>query len=167
MNDKSEKKSLNSDPDPAINLIKNCQADVFNLVRSTGMGKRDLEEAKIKCETETRKMLLGFLGIADSFKSRFDEFESKKKILSEETTGWVSKFSITYKKLLNSIKECGVTPIEIQPGEIFNSDLHNAVEIEDTNDQPGGTILQEIYRGYYWQGKVLRPTDVKIARSKK
>ncbi|MBA4322401.1 MAG: nucleotide exchange factor GrpE [Odoribacter sp.] len=167
LNDMSEKNPINPEANFADNLMKSCQADVFNLVKSTGMSKRDLEETKIKCETETRQMLLGFLGIIDSFNSRFDEYESKKKILSEETLNWISKFNITYKKLLNAIKECGITPIEISPGEIFNADLHNAVEIEDRSDKPDGSILQEIYRGYRWRGKLLRPTDVKITRAMK
>jgi molecular chaperone GrpE len=167
MNDKAEVRSGKTNPESAENILRASRDDVFNLVKNAGMAKQMLEESKMQSESETRKILLGFLAIADSFKSRLDEFELKKKGLSDETVTWISKFNITYKKLLNTIKEYGITQIIITPGEIYNSELHNAVEVEENPDLKDGTILQEIYPGYYWRAKVLRPTDVRISRSKK
>jgi molecular chaperone GrpE len=135
-------------------------------VKNVGLMKRTLEEEKMKWESDAQKILLNFLSIVDSFRSRFGELEQKKEGLSEETLSWISKFTITYKKLMNVIKECGITPIEIVPGENFNAELHNVVETEEKAGISDGTILEEIYTGYRWKGKVLRPTDVKIAKSK-
>jgi molecular chaperone GrpE len=151
---------------PSVNPMKDCQEDVFSLVKNLGMLKRTLEEEKMKWESDTQKILLNVLSIVDSFRSRFGEIEQKKEGLSEETLSWISKFTITYKKLMNVIKECGITPIEIVAGEKFNAELHNAVETEEKKDTPDGTILEEIYAGYRWKGKVLRPSDVKVARNK-
>lgn len=167
MNDKPGKDTENISDGNKDNLMKSCQEDVFDLVKNIGIAKQNLEESKMQCESETRKILLGFLSIADSFKSRFDELELKKKGLTEETLTWISKFNITYKKLLNTIKECGITPIDIVSGEMFNAELHNVVEVVEDSNQEDGTILQEIDRGYRWQSKILRPSDVKISRGKK
>lgn len=166
MNDTPEKKGDDTCADPENNLMKSCQDDVFNLVKNIGIARRELEESKMQSEVEIRKILLGFLSVADSFKSRFDEFELKKGKLTEETLTWISKFNITNKKLLNVIKECGITPVDAAPGEMFNPELHNAVEIDEDSDKENGTIIQEIYRGYRWQGRILRPVDVKISRNK-
>ena len=167
MNVKLEKNNKYISAEQVDNLMKSCQEDVFDLVKNIGIAKQKFEESKIQNEGETRKILLGFLSIADSFKSRFDELELKKKGLTEETLSWISKFNITYKKLLNTIRECGITPIVVAPGEIYNAELHNAIEVEEHSDKKDGTILQEIYQGYFWHGKVLRPSDVKLSRSKK
>jgi molecular chaperone GrpE (heat shock protein) len=167
MNNIPEKNNKVTGNEQADDLMKICEDDVFNLVKNIGIARQKLDESKMECEGETRKILLAFLSIADSFKSRFDEFELKKKDLSEETLTWISKFSITYKKLLNTIKECGLTTVEIVPGDIFNAELHNAVEVIEDSGKKNGTIIQEVYRGYCWKGKVLRPSDVIISRNSK
>jgi molecular chaperone GrpE (heat shock protein) len=42
-----------------------------------------------------------------------------------------------------------------------------AVEIEETDAVPEGTVV-EIYRnGYEWEGEVYRPAQVKVARAQK
>jgi hypothetical protein len=85
MNVKLEKNNKDISAGQVDNLMKSCQEDVFDLVKNIGIAKQKFEESKIQNEGETRKILLGFLSIADSFKSRFDELELKKKGLTEET----------------------------------------------------------------------------------
>jgi len=159
----NDKKSI----DLSDNLLKSCREDVFNLVKNAGLARREIDEAKIRSESDIRKILLGFLSVADSFMSRFEEFEAKKNGLSDETVAWVSKFSITRKKMLNTFKESGITRIDVQAGEVYNPEFHNAIEVEERSEGKDGIVLHEIYSGYMWEGKVLRPADVVIARIKK
>ena len=50
--------------------------------------------------------------------------------------------------------------------EKFNPNNHQAIlEMEDENSQPG-TILREIQPGYFFKGRLLRPSFVAIAKKK-
>jgi molecular chaperone GrpE len=45
----------------------------------------------------------------------------------------------------------------------FDPNLHFAVEMEETNDVPEGTILQEYVKGYKSGDHIIRPARVKVA----
>jgi len=53
-----------------------------------------------------------------------------------------------------------VTPIETA-GKAFDPVYHDAVAME-----PGGTVLEEVRRGWLFDGKVLRPASVRLVRPK-
>lgn len=42
--------------------------------------------------------------------------------------------------------------------------MHTALEVEENNDYPEGTILQNLQKGYKIHQKVLRPVTVKISK---
>ncbi len=48
-------------------------------------------------------------------------------------------------------------------GQMFDPQRHEAIE-EVESDQPSGTVVEELQRGYLYQGEVLRPARVKVAR---
>lgn len=49
----------------------------------------------------------------------------------------------------------------------FDPSLHYAVETEETEEVPEGTILQEYVKGYKSGDRVIRPARVKVARAPK
>lgn len=50
-------------------------------------------------------------------------------------------------------------------GESFDPHRMNAIESEETDRVPGGTVL-EIYRsGFEWNGELFRPAQVKVSRA--
>jgi molecular chaperone GrpE len=48
-------------------------------------------------------------------------------------------------------------------GETFNPYMHEAVEAVEDNDQPDGTILEEMRKGYTLGDETLRPARVKVS----
>jgi len=48
-------------------------------------------------------------------------------------------------------------------GESFNPYLHEAVEAVEDSDQPDGTILEELRKGYTIGEETLRPARVKVS----
>jgi molecular chaperone GrpE len=44
--------------------------------------------------------------------------------------------------------------------------MHEAVQKVGTSDYPDGTVVQEVRKGYLLNGKVLRPSLVKVAFSR-
>jgi molecular chaperone GrpE len=67
-----------------------------------------------------------------------------------------------YTRMYETLKKMGLEPIETL-GKQFDPHLHQAVERVETKDAGDGTILGEFQRGYFFRGKMLRPSMVKVA----
>jgi molecular chaperone GrpE len=50
-------------------------------------------------------------------------------------------------------------------GEKFDPHLHEAVEVEETNEKKDGTIIEELKAGYSLNGRLIRPAAVKIVKN--
>ena len=66
----------------------------------------------------------------------------------------------TFQKTLAELK---LVPIDTAPGTEFNPDLHDAVMVE--GDGESEVIAETLRPGYCYNGKILRPAMVKVARS--
>ena len=60
----------------------------------------------------------------------------------------------------------GLTPVA-SLGEIFNPYLHEAIEAIENTDQPEGTIVEEVLKGYKMGEETLRPARVKVSSGNK
>lgn len=77
---------------------------------------------------------------------------------------WLGGLRLTLKKLQDLLTSMGVVPIEAV-GRPFDPSRHEAAGWEETSEQPEGTVVAELRRGYTARGKVLRPSLVKVARA--
>lgn len=60
--------------------------------------------------------------------------------------------------------EHGLAAIPAQ-GELFDAALHQAVMMQETEEVPDQTILQELQKGYTLGDRVIRPSMVQVARN--
>ena len=56
----------------------------------------------------------------------------------------------------------GLTPVPTV-GQPFNPYLHEAIEAVENSDQPEGTIVEEVQKGYLMGDDTLRPARVKVS----
>jgi len=86
--------------------------------------------------------------------------------LSHGASSEIEKGILLIKSQLGDIlKKRGLEEIKISPGEQFDPEKHESVgEIE--SEHPAGTIAEEVQKGYYFQGRVLRPTRVRLVKNK-
>jgi len=63
------------------------------------------------------------------------------------------------------LEDEGVKPMHSE-GEIFDPYKHEALMVEDTEELPENTIIEELHKGYYLNNKVLKPAGVKISKTK-
>ncbi|CAN5330574.1 hypothetical protein BH10ACI1_BH10ACI1_33030 [soil metagenome] len=49
-------------------------------------------------------------------------------------------------------------------GEVFNPELHEAFDVISIDDSKSGRVHSELRRGYFWSGKLLRPSLVVVTR---
>ena len=51
-------------------------------------------------------------------------------------------------------------------GEEFNPQFHEAVGVVESENAKDGTVLEEVQRGYLLNGRLIRPSRVRIAQQK-
>jgi molecular chaperone GrpE len=67
-----------------------------------------------------------------------------------------------YNRMYESFRKLGLEPVDAV-GKPFDPHLHQAVERVETIEAEDHTVLDEFQRGYYFKGKLLRPSMVKVA----
>jgi molecular chaperone GrpE len=68
----------------------------------------------------------------------------------------------TQAQLLDILKRHGITAMDAQ-GKPFDPNLHQAVQMLPSKDQPPNTVLQVLQQGFLVHDRVLRPASVIIA----
>ena len=64
----------------------------------------------------------------------------------------------------NALTAAGVEPIN-SVGELFNPELHEAVDTVDVEPEDEGKVISEYSRGYRVGERLLRPARVKVGRA--
>lgn len=64
----------------------------------------------------------------------------------------------------SQLKKMGLQPV-VSEGEIFNPEVHDAVEIAPVSKDQDNVVLAELQRGYKFNERLLRPARVKVGRA--
>jgi molecular chaperone GrpE len=68
-------------------------------------------------------------------------------------------------RLMNkAFEKSGLTVVDPR-GEAFDPDFHEAIATLESADQPAGSVLEVVQKGYVLNGRVLRPARVVVARA--
>lgn len=89
-----------------------------------------------------------------------DNFE---RALEQETSDESFKkgMEMIFKQLSNVLEKSGLAEIAAL-GEDFDPNVHNAVMTEETEDYESGKVSGVMQKGYTLNGKVIRPSMVKV-----
>ena len=82
--------------------------------------------------------------------------------MSDETKNWAKGFEMILSQFKDVISNHGFTPFQAEG--MFDPHLHEALEVEESNDHPDGTILKQFQRGYKCGTRVVIPARVKVAK---
>ncbi|MFA5385062.1 MAG: nucleotide exchange factor GrpE [Eubacteriales bacterium] len=128
------------------------QADFENFRRRTAREKEDFYKYAAE------QLIESLLPILDNFELALAH--------GRETPGKLFEgVEIIYRQIVDTLAAQGLTPIP-SVGEIFDPSKHEAVLQEQTGNHPDNVILEELRKGYLFKDKLLRPSMVKVARSK-
>jgi molecular chaperone GrpE len=90
-----------------------------------------------------------------------DDFERALKVETADRD-YARGVELIYQRMADTLKKLGLEPIETE-GQVFDPNLHQAVERVQTEEAEDQTILGEFQRGYNFKGKHLRPAMVRVA----
>jgi molecular chaperone GrpE len=109
-----------------------------------------------------REIILALLDV-------MDDFDRALEHVAQSPDAVVEGLRAVHKRLGDALKAQGVTPIE-SVGQQFDPMRHEAVgAIEAGASKAGivpepGAVTDEMRRGYLWDGEVLRPARVHVAK---
>jgi len=98
-----------------------------------------------------------------------DDFDRALEHVDQSPDAVVEGLRAVHKRLADALKAQGVTPIE-SVGQQFDPMRHEAVGAIEAGASRAGIVLEpgavtdEALRGYLWDGEVLRPARVHVAK---
>jgi len=122
--------------------------------------ERDRLESQDRTKADTLKQLLPIL----------DNFERALKhttVRDDEGNdgGLRTGVELIYKQLMDLVQKLGLEPIKAV-GQPFDPHLHEAVTTAPSDEVPENTVLDELQRGYLYNGKLVRPATVRVSVKK-
>jgi len=150
----SLKKALAEEKAKAEDYLANwqrAQADFINY-------KRRVEQERNEATKFANAMLvLNLLPVLDDLERALENVSTKLAGLT-----WVEGIRLIYRKLQAVLQGHGLIEIKAL-GQPFDPNLHEAVLYGEGEE---GLVIEELQKGYMLHDRVLRPTMVKVGRSK-
>jgi molecular chaperone GrpE len=88
----------------------------------------------------------------------------KNKPEGPQVAGWVNGIELIYQKLLTQMKNQGVEPMDVNPGDEFDPNIHEAITQEEHPEYTEGQIIDVVQPGYRISDRIIRPAMVRVAR---
>ncbi|CAJ0914561.1 1297_t:CDS:2 [Entrophospora sp. SA101] len=142
-----------------IELLK--ESNLRSLADLINQKKHHAEEINEVRKYGNERFLKKILSFPDSYERALAISQNKPNL---KIADFLSGFQMVLAEFQNILKKEGVEEIKVELGkDIADANLHHALEVEETNDYPDGTILQVLQKGYRIHQRVLRPAEVKVS----
>ena len=138
--------------DEYLSALQRERAEFQNFKRRTS--EERMRDLGLAGEDLIRKVL----AVADDFDRAI---EARPPTVADDP--WFQGIAAIDRKLRLLLDSEGVTPIDASPGRPFDPREHEAIANVPDADQPEGSIVEEIRRGYRLRDRVIRPALVAVA----
>ena len=115
--------------------------------------KRVEKEKKDLYSYANEKLMNELLPVLDNFERALDH---------DTGDGFKEGIEMIFKQLTDALEKSGLAEIPAL-GEEFDPNVHSAVMTEETEDYESGKVSGVMQKGYTLNGKVVRPSMVKVA----
>ncbi|MCH2032583.1 MAG: nucleotide exchange factor GrpE [Tenacibaculum sp.] len=123
--------------------------------------KRTTKERIELFKTANQELMTVLLPILDDFERALTHIEDDKE--AEELRKGVL---LIYQKLLKTLEQKGLASIEVNQGDVFDADTHEAItQIPAPSDDLKGKIIDCVEKGYKLGDKIIRHPKVVVAQS--
>lgn len=128
----------------------------------------DVDNTRKRMQKEKQEMTrFAIENILSEILMPIDTFESALGFTDQmgvETKNWARGFEMILAQFKEILQSHHVTPFHSK-GERFDPHKHEAVEVEETEKYPEGTVVHEFLKGYKSGDRVLRPAKVKVSQA--
>jgi molecular chaperone GrpE len=120
--------------------------------------KRDLDDARAEAK---QRVLKEMLPVVDNLERAVQHAEEAVK--GADLSAIVEGVRLVLRQFGHALERADVTPVDAQ-GQPFDPNLHEAISQQETADQPPGTVVNVLQRGYKLGDRLLRPALVVVAK---
>lgn len=120
--------------------------------------RRHVREKEDWAKYAGQQVITTLLPVIDNFE-RALQTEPK----AEEFENFVEGVRMIHRQLVEVLGKAGVEVIQAV-GEPFNPEFHEAIMSEASDEVPDETVLAEFQKGYVMNGRLLRPSIVKVSK---
>lgn len=147
-------KELKEENEKFMNSLLRTRADFENYRKSVD---RNNEANQQRTKARIAKKLIKHL----------EDLERALKVLEalQEDESVQKGFKIIVENFIKLLKEEGITRMNCE-GEKFDPYKHEALLVEERDDMPENTIIEELDKGYFINNEVLKPAGVKVSKLK-
>lgn len=131
-------------------------ADLENLRKRQ---KRELDDAKLESKW---KVLKEMLPVVDNLERAIEHASAAQA--GDDKNPILEGVQLVLRQFTAAFERLDVTAVEAM-GQPFDPNLHEAISQQES-DQPAGTVVQVLQRGYKSGDRLLRPSLVVVAKAK-
>ncbi len=152
-----EKENSEENNNSSINIEEADEANYLRLMADFQNYKRRVEKEKSDIHAyANEKIVIKLLEVADNFERALsheqnedDKFYQGMKMILTQLNSVMIEFGVEEIKALNAD---------------FDPNYHNAVMMEDVEEQKKDKVIEVLQNGYTLKGKVIRPSMVKVGK---
>ena len=121
--------------------------------------KRTAKERLDLFKTASQDVITSLIPVLDDFKRAVLQIEKDSKGFDKKGV------ELIFNKFNDSLKSNGLEETKVEVGDVFNSDLHEAIsQIKATNENQKGKIIDVIDLGYKLGEKIIRYPKVVVGQ---
>jgi len=125
--------------------------------------RKRVETDKVAWRADAKAgLFILLLPVLDDFERAFNDQPDEIK---DHT--WLKGIQLVKQKLHHVLDIENVKPIDIKPGDDFDPYYHEAILCQETADFEDNQIIAETQRGYMQGERILRPSQVVVAKAPK
>ncbi|MCR6544944.1 nucleotide exchange factor GrpE [Dehalobacterium formicoaceticum] len=163
--EKTSSESVNQEEE-LRNLVQKLEEEKGELVNLTQRLQADFENFRRRTRGEKEELIrYAAEGVITQLLPVLDNFE--RAIMAakdgEEGKGYLDGVEMIYRQLLQVLTNEGLEVVDAV-GCAFDPNCHEAVMQIDGGEAPKDTVLEELQKGYFLKGKLIRPSMVKVAK---
>jgi molecular chaperone GrpE len=149
----SELEALRAEKAGYLDRLARLQAEFDNFRKRSVRDQQDFRDYAL---VEALKSLLPIL----------DSLDRALKTTGVSVQDFRSGIELIDKQFHDALARLGVEPVPAE-GEIFDPNLHQAVQMVDTDEVEDHRVIDELQRGYRIKDRLLRPAMVRVASNPK
>ena len=149
----SELEALRAEKANYLDRLARLQAEFDNFRKRSLRDQQDFRDYAL---AEALKSLLPIL----------DSLDRALKTKGVSVEDFRSGIELIDKQFHDALSKLGVEPVGAE-GETFDPNLHQAVQMVDTDEVEDHRVIDELQRGYRIKDRLLRPAMVRVASNPK
>jgi molecular chaperone GrpE len=142
---------LAADCDTYLDHLRRLQAEFDNYRKRV---QRDAEQHRLRAAEAVVESLLP---VMDNMGRALDA------AARHEEGQLIAGLELVAGQLRTTLEGHGLDEVPVEPGILFDPNVHEAVLAQASDDYEEGTVLQVLERGYLLHGRLLRPAKVIVS----